>query len=139
MTLELVPLAEVTLKLDMPQFLSNAPKGSRVIVGLQSGRWEGERLNASLSGNNSGDWAYISSDGTLSVDVRQTLKTDDGALIFVSYQGRSDFTQKGAAPIYVAPVFETGDERYSWLNKIQAVGRGMRTEEGLTYTIYEVR
>jgi hypothetical protein len=41
---------------------------------------------------------------------------------------------------YVAPVFETGDERYAWLNRIQAIGRGILYEDiSLHYEWYEVR
>jgi len=77
---------------------------------------------------------------TLSIDVRATLETDDGATIFVSYQGRSDYTKAGAAPIITAPLFETSDPRYLWLNKVQAIARG-RAEgmSKLVYDIYEVQ
>jgi len=40
------------------------------------------------------------------------------------------------APVYITPLFETSDERYAWLNKIQAVGKG--TVEGDS-RIYELR
>ena len=41
---------------------------------------------------------------------------------------------------YVAPRFETGDERYAWLNGIQAVGKGILYENlSLDYEWYEVR
>jgi len=76
----------------------------------------------------------------IEVDVRATLETDDGATIFVSYQGRSDYTKAGAAPIITAPLFETSDPRYLWLNKVQAIARG-RAEgmSKLVYDIYEVQ
>jgi hypothetical protein len=39
----------------------------------------------------------------------------------------------------VAPVFETGAERYSWLNKILAVGVGDRLPPNVVrYSIFEV-
>jgi hypothetical protein len=42
--------------------------------------------------------------------------------------------------IYVAPRFETGDERYTWLNRIQAVGKGTLNQDlSLDYEWYEVR
>jgi len=44
------------------------------------------------------------------------------------------------ATIYVTPRFETGDERYTWLNRIQAVGKGTVHEDlSLDYEWYEVR
>jgi hypothetical protein len=84
------------------------------------------------------DWLTISPDGTGSLDVRGLLETDDGALIFVQYHGRTDLTTPGA-PIYAAPRYETSDKRYVWLNKIQAVAKGTLDGRTLTYEIYEVR
>ena len=42
-------------------------------------------------------------------------------------------------PIYVAPLFETGDPRYSWLNSIQAVGKGLLDGNRLSYEWFEAR
>jgi len=36
------------------------------------------------------------------------------------------------------PVFETGSEKYGWLNRIISVGVGRRTETGVAYTVYEI-
>jgi hypothetical protein len=35
-------------------------------------------------------------------------------------------------------VFETGDERYLWLNGIQAVAKGVRDGATLTYEMYQL-
>ena len=44
------------------------------------------------------------------------------------------------ATIYVAPRFETCGERYAWLNRIQAIGKGTVHEDlSLDYEWYEVR
>jgi len=70
------------------------------------------------------------------------LQTADGAIIFVQYNGRMDTSQGLRFPMtaYVAPVFETGDERYEWLNRVQAVGKGILHEDlSLNYEWYEVR
>jgi hypothetical protein len=39
----------------------------------------------------------------------------------------------------VTPRFETGDVRYAWLNRIQAVGKGNLEGSRLTYDWYELR
>src|SRR5690606_20588040 len=138
--IKLIPLATATLHLGVPQVIANGPKGTRLIVDIENAEWKGERLNAKQIGAPAGDWALVSHEGTLSIDVRATLETDDGATIFVSYQGRSDYTKAGAAPIITAPLFETSDPRYLWLNKVQAIARG-RAEgmSKLVYDIYEVQ
>jgi len=72
------------------------------------------------------------------------MRTSDGALIYVQYGGRLDLSNPSAGIVaYVAPVFETGDDRYSWLNAIQAVGKGaLRVEGGaalIDYEFFEIR
>lgn len=77
------------------------------------------------------DWLLTGPEGTGSLDVPVTLRTDDGGIIFVQYYGRSDVSRGLELPatIYVAPRFETGDERYVWLNRIQALGKGSVQED----------
>jgi hypothetical protein len=58
------------------------------------------------------------------------------------YRGRFDFTHgPGTAPVYVAPLFETGDQRYAWLNLVQAAGVGTMNETAteLHYEWFELR
>jgi hypothetical protein len=38
----------------------------------------------------------------------------------------------------ISPQFETGSSKYSWLNKIVAVGAGHRLPTGPTYYVYAV-
>ena len=38
-----------------------------------------------------------------------------------------------------APTFETGSEKYAWINAIQAVGIGQITEGGVSYEIHEIK
>jgi hypothetical protein len=44
-----------------------------------------------------------------------------------------------SAPIYVAPLMETADPRYRWVNTVQAAGRGRVRGRVLEYDIYELR
>ncbi|MCZ6872212.1 MAG: DUF3237 family protein [bacterium] len=72
------------------------------------------------------------------------------ALIYVQYYGvnRPDegrpFPQPGEVSEYgdayfmTAPRFETGDERYAWLNGLVCVAEGKRTETGVAYRVYDV-
>ena len=42
--------------------------------------------------------------------------------------------------IYVTPRLETGDQRYAWLNRVQAVGKGIVNEDlTIDYEWYELR
>ena len=88
------------------------------------------------------DWVVVGPEGTGTLDIRETLRTDDGATIFVQYQGKLDLSRGMQFPMtaYVAPRFRPGDARYAWLNRIQAVGKGTLNEDlSVDYEWYEVR
>src|SRR5665213_1334532 len=132
MSIELVPLCTMVVELADPLVLTNTPAGTRVIVEVKSFTVVGERLRATNKGTAGADWLTIGPEGTGTLDVRATMETDDGALIYAYYQGRRDFSAGMDAPLYTAPKFEAGDERYGWLNKIQAVAKGILDGSTLT-------
>jgi len=137
--LALIPLARMTIQLRSPIVLDGTPVGSRWIFEVESATIEGDRVQGTNKGSANADWFVLGPDGTGTLDVRALIETHDGALIFSHYQGRTDVAAGGAAPIYAAPLFETGDERYAWLNKIQAVAKGSLDGLTLTYDIFELR
>jgi hypothetical protein len=138
MNITLTHLATATLKLGTPAYLPNTPRGIRAIVDVVSAQWEGERLKATLKPVAAADWALFTPDGTLHIDVRCTLETHDGALIHVTYTGRASVGPESTSPIIIAVTFETGDSRYTWLNQVQAIGRGIKGENNtLIYDIYQ--
>lgn len=139
MTVELVPLCTLRVHLKPGIEVGTGPAGTRVVVEVESGRLDGDRLRGELVGSAAADWLIIGPEGTGTVDVRAAIRTDDGAVIFVQYNGRLDTGRDGPLTAYVAPRFETGDERYAWLNRIQAVGKGIIEEDRLDYEWYEVR
>jgi hypothetical protein len=117
--------------------IENGPQGTRTIVQVLGGRFEGPRLKAEVL-TPAGDWITNRSDGSYKLDVRLTLRTDDGAPILVTYNGIGQVTGAGAA-LRVAPLFETGDARYTWLTKLQAVGVGERVGTDVQYEIYALK
>ena len=104
---------------------------------LVSGRFEGPRVKASLEAP-AADWVSNRGDGTVKLDVRFTLRTDDGAAILVTYNGIGEPTATGLS-LRSAPLFETGDARYAWLTRLQAIGVGQRVGTTITYDIYALR
>ena len=137
--LTLVPLATMVAELRPPRVLPNTPAGTRMIYEVPSGSISGERLNAQLVGGTAGDWLLVGPDGTGTLDVRALVETDDGALVFLQYHGRVDLSGGADASLFSTPRFETGDERYGWLNKLQAVGKGSLVGTTLSYDLYELR
>ena len=117
--------------------IENGPQGTRTIVQVLGGRFEGPRIKASVQ-TPAGDWITNRADGSSRLDVRLTLKTDDGALILVTYNGISQATNTGAS-LRIAPLFETGDSRYVWLTRLQAVGVGERVGTAVKYDLFALK
>jgi hypothetical protein len=126
----------------------DAPLGvdsSLVIVNLHSsGGWvKGPKIVGTLIAPG-GDWLRITPSGALRLDVRTTLKTDDGALIYISYNGivqqsaeSAERMNKGELlttqdiPYFItAPTFETSSPKYAWLNSVQAIGKMVELKIG---------
>ena len=99
-----------------------------------------------------GDWLLVRPDGASELDVRATLRTDDGHLIYMYYRGilsrppavmeRMRQGERDIDPseyyFRTTPVFETGSEKYDWLNRINSVGVGRFTQSGVAYTVYAI-
>ena len=117
--------------------IKRGPHGTRVSAGVTGGTFEGPRLRGRIVPPG-GDWPTSRPGGTLLLDVRLTLETDDGAAILMQHQGIS--TREGdGAKLRTAPLFETGDDRYTWLNDLQAVGIGREEGGDVAYEIYALR
>jgi hypothetical protein len=138
MTLELVHLCDARITLREPVTIPDTPLGTRMIFEVENATFEGERLKGSLRQHAaSADWLTLAPNGVGTLDVRATIETHDGAIVFMSYRGRVDVAGGGA--VYAAPLFDTGDERYLWLGKVQAISKGHLDGNVLTYEIYEAR
>ena len=128
-------LFKMTAEIAPRAFLQNGPQGTRAIVPVLGGTFEGPKLRGTIEPP-AGDWVTVRADGSYKLDVRLTLRTDDGALILMTYTGIGIPTEGGSS-IRNAPLFETGDPRYAWLNRVQAVGIGGRTGEArVNYEVY---
>ena len=135
---ELVEAGIIDIQLGDFIEVGEGPKGTRLVVDVTEITLKGDRVNATLATNDGADWGTVSEDGILmALDVRFTLKTDDGAFIYVEYGGRGNLAE---GTIAVAPTFQTGHEKYKWLNSVQAIAAGqVNLETGkLIYRLYEV-
>jgi Protein of unknown function (DUF3237) len=138
MDIELVPLCTIEASLSpQPIVVGNGPSGMRVIFEVGAGKVEGERLRGQVRGSGGADWALLHGD-TGTIDVRMTLDTHDGAIVYVQYHGKVSI-RTDPIRMRIAPRFETGDERYSWLNSVQAIGVGESDGTNIRYEWYEVR
>jgi hypothetical protein len=127
-TIEVRLLFSIEMQIeDGAQVIGTVPSGTRSI-GSVSGRFEGPGIRGTIKAY---DWFLTRSDGIGEADVRGTLQTEGGSLIYMHYSGLLDFRQtggttpaSGTCQVRTAVRFETGSERYRELNCVQAVGIG---------------
>ena len=149
--MKLEPLLRIEVTLAPAQELGETPLGRRRIIPITGGSFRGERLAGRVLPGGA-DWQFIRSDGVAELDARYTLETEDRALIYVrnfGYRhGPAEVIQRLAAgePVDPAlyymrttPRFETGAERYKWLNRIICVATGARRAAAVELEMFEVR
>jgi hypothetical protein len=114
--------------------VANGPQGTRVVVEASSGTFEGPKLKGVVKAPG-GDWVVRRTNGTLKLDVRLLLETSDGATILMTYNGVG---VGDGSWLRTAPLFETGDENYAWLNDLQAVATGAVADGAVSYDVYRL-
>jgi hypothetical protein len=148
--LKLRNLLQAEITLAPPQELGEAPLGRRRIIAITGGRFLGERLSGRVLPGGA-DWQVIRADGVASLDARYTLETADGALIYVRNRGYRHGPKEVLARLAAGepvdpdlyymrttPLFETGDARYAWLNRIVCVATGARRAAAVELEVFEV-
>lgn len=146
-------LFDVAVDLRPALDFGSGPLGRRVFYGAAGGSFEGPRIRGEVLAGG-GDWALFRADGTMTLDVRLTLRTHDDALVHMTYGGRwSTPAELRDAMVDPAqrhridpteyyfrtnPLFETGAEQYAWLNDIVSVGSGYLIERGIAYKVSAV-
>lgn len=144
-------LGRFEIDLDPPHLLGETQWGERRIVPIAGGRFHGPHLQGVVVPGGA-DWQVVHADGSATVDTRYTLQTHDGALIYISTRG----TRRGPTEVLerlgrgeavdprhyyfrVTAWYETGDERYAWLNGLVAVASAVRQRDAVVYDAYAVR
>lgn len=144
------PLFTMKLRVDPMRVIGETPGGFRRVGVVTGGTFEGKRISGSvLDGGN--DWQIVRKDGSVTLDVRLNLKTDDGEIFGMIYRGIRDGSPEilkkidqgeevDPASYYFRTTahFETASKKYDWLNRIVAVGSGHRTSSGPVYNVFEV-
>ncbi len=147
----LEPLLEYYATLKAPAVVGDGPFGTRQIFDVLGGEFHGARLRGRILPSG-GDWILLGADGIGRLDVRATLETDDGALIYLAYYGvlhlnervmqvlaTGGSTEYGETYFFTQPRFETGDARYAWLNGVVAVAEGKLSAQRVDYRVYQLR
>jgi hypothetical protein len=121
----------------------------------ERGRVEGPRVKGTILPPTA-DWLRATPSGSLRVDARMTIATEDGALIYLAYGGvisiaLGDFARMAAGEtlrademyFMTAPVFQTAHPDYAWLNHMQAIGKAAALKGGdggfVKYDLFAIR
>jgi len=149
--LNLQHLFKAEISLAAAQELGATPQGRRRIIGITGGRFAGERLSGRVVPGGA-DWQVVRADGVADLDARYTLETSDGALIYVRNRGYRHGPAKVLKKLSAGeevdpslyymrttPLFETGDARYAWLNRIVCIATGARRAAAVELDVFEVK
>lgn len=134
-----------------PVQMLTTPRGRRLMYVVKHGEIRGPRVNGVfLPGG--GDWITVGADRVAHLDVRATAETDDGELIYVTNTGRALLDEAVSARLFKgemirwdemfarsSPLFETGAEKYAWLNSTVTVAINEFSMNQVNYRIYAVK
>ena len=131
--------------------LGNVAQGRRRIVPLTGGTFAGPELNGALLPGASADWQIILPDGTALGDIRFTLQTDGGDLLYVRSQGvrhgsaevlarlgRGEEVDASEYVFRTSTKIEAAASKFDWLNKGVFISVAGRQPGGVIYEVYLV-
>jgi Protein of unknown function (DUF3237) len=148
---QLVLVYRLEAVLGEPLDLGAVSQGHRRIVPQTGGTFSGPELNGRLLPGVSADWQIILPDGTALADIRYTLQTDDGALLYVQSRGvrhgspevldrlgRGEDVDASEYTFRTSTRIETASRELDWLNKGVFISVGGRRQAGVIYETYLV-
>ena len=134
-----------------PLELGEVSQGHRRIVPQIGGTFDGPDLKGKLVPGVSADWQIVLPDGTALGDIRYTLQTDDGALLYVQSRGvrhgsaevlarlaRGEDVEASEYTFRTSTQIETACRELDWLNKGVFIGVGGRHAGHVVYETYLV-
>jgi muconolactone delta-isomerase len=137
--------------LGAPLDLGETAHGRRRIVPLAGGTFTGPQLSGTLVPGASADWQTVLPDGTALGDIRYTLRTEGGDLLYVQARGvrhgpadvlarlgRGEDVDAGEYTFRTSTRIETAAGDLDWLNKGVFIAVGARAAAGVIYDTYLV-
>jgi len=134
-----------------PLDLGAVAQGHRRIVPLAGGTFTGPELRGTLVPGASADWQIILADGTALGDIRYTLLTDAGDLLYVQSRsvrhgsaevlarlGRGEDVDPEEYTFRASTRIETAAPALDWLNKGVFISVAGRRPAGVVYETYLV-
>ncbi|ASP34255.1 DUF3237 domain-containing protein [Labrenzia sp. VG12] len=146
---ELRHFCDLEVQLGPVREMGEGRNGTRRIVPITGG---------SVSGNISGkvldlgaDWQTTLADGSTDIDTRYAVQTDNGAVIEIVNKGvrhgppevlgalaRGEDVDPALYYFRTSARLETGDERFTWVNRTIFVGTGRRLASAVQVSLFAV-
>jgi hypothetical protein len=130
--------------------VGDTPHGSLRIFGFDGGNFEGPKLKGTVLPGGGGT-ALTRHDDVLEIEARLTLETDDNEKIYVTWKGlrhgpkeiidrvnRGETVDPATYYFRTTPYFQTGSQKYAWLNRICSIATGSRNASGRTIQVFQV-
>ena len=134
-----------------PLDLGETAHGHRRIVPLSGGTFNGAEISGKLLPGASADWQIVLPDGTALGDIRYTLQTDGGDLLYVQSRSirhgspevlarlaRGEDVEASEYTFRASTQIETAGAELDWLNKGVFISVGGRQPGGVIYETYLV-
>lgn len=147
----LTPVYRLQAAVGEPVDLGETDHGHRRIVPLTGGAFTGPRISGKLLPGASADWQMVLPDGTAIGDIRYSLRTDGGDILYVQARGvrhgspevlarlaRGEDVDASEYTFRTSTQIETAAAELDWLNKGVFVSVGGRQPGGVVYETYLV-
>src|SRR5712671_322179 len=135
--------------LGQPMDVGTIAQGRRRIVPLTGGTFTGPELNGKLLPGASADWQTVLPDGTALGDIRYTLETDEGDLLYVQSRSmrhgsadvlarlaRGEDVDASEYTFRTSTQIQTAAPALDWLNKGVFISVGGRQPGAVIYETY---
>jgi hypothetical protein len=146
----LTHLLRAEIRLGAVEEIGDTPLGRRRVIPIVGGSFAGARLAGDVLVGGA-DWQLVRPDGVALLDARYTLRTSDGALIYIHNRGvrhgstavlaqlaRGEDVDPALYYFRTTPLFETGSPQYAWLNNLITVASGLRQQAAVVLDVYAV-
>jgi hypothetical protein len=143
---------EARVTVDKPIVVGEGPHGLRRIVPISGGTVQGPKLKGTVVPGGA-DWQFVRPDGTLQIEAKYTLLSDDGVSIMITNRGvrrgpkevieslgRGEAVDPSKYYFRTSAEFEApADSKYAFLNNSVFVGVAERQANAAVIRFFEIK